>query len=275
MSGRPKKCIENLIGSMEQRNLQMEKKGTGQRAQLFLFTKIPRTASESMHGVFSYNVLNYIRINQPNHAKQFYATDIANEISVCHNHTPVAGLVKAKCIPTAAFMSRFSFTFIRNPWSRLLSVFNLLSHWESNGKKTLIQGSKTVSEFAELLTRTKHAAGIPASLKFYLTSPQWTWVYPGFTFVGRYEQIAADWAYVNQQLGTNIELNRHTKFYTKTASMEKPPEEQYTDRAAKIVAKLYEDDCYLGGYDDVTSKCVLTSDEILSRCREIYKSKVK
>ena len=75
MAGRPKKNMGSLLVSMESRNAKMTSRGRGQIARPFLFTKIPRTASESMHGVLSENVLNYLRINQPNHARLYRSGD--------------------------------------------------------------------------------------------------------------------------------------------------------------------------------------------------------
>jgi hypothetical protein len=273
MAGRPKKSMSSLLDSMQSRNAKMRSRGRGQVAMPFLFTKIPRTASESMHGVLSENVLNYLRINQPNHARLFYANPASASLSVCHNHTPVAGLIKNRCLPVTAFESRFSFTFIRNPWTRLLSVYNLLIAWERNGKKTLLHGCRTLDDFVQLLSGSKYSLGQSASLRFYLTSPQWTWVYPGFSFVGRYESVQQDWSVVNKTLGISVELNRHSKLYVKTADMAVPAERQYSDWAAKQVGKIYEADCHLGGYSDVTSKCLLTSQEILSRAKSIWQAR--
>lgn len=274
MSGKPKKSIPSLLASMNERNAKMRSRGRGQIAQPFLFTKIPRTASESMHGVLSENVLNYVRINQPNHARMFYAMPTTHSFSVCHNHTPVAGLIKHNCLPLSAFQSRFSFTFIRNPWTRLLSIYNLFTAWERNGKKTLLHGCRSLDDFVRLLSSSKYSLGQPASLRFFLTSPQWTWVYPDFSFAGRYESVQQDWAYVNQRLGVSVNLNRHSKLYIKTASMAAPAEKQYSDWAAAQVRRIYEADCYLGGYEDVTSKCDLSSQEILSRAKTIWQSRV-
>jgi hypothetical protein len=226
-----------------------------------------------MHGVLSENILNYVRINQPNHARLFYATPAARSASVCHNHTPIAGLIKNRCLPASAFESRFSFTFIRNPWTRLLSIYNLLTAWERNGKKTLLHGCRTLDDFVRLLANSKYSIGQPASLRFFLTSPQWTWVYPGFSFVGRYESVQQDWAFVNQKLGVSVALNRHSKLYVKTADMAAPAEEQYSDWAAEQVRRIYEADCYLGGYEDVSSKCALSSQDILARAKSIWQSK--
>ena len=274
MSGRPKKSVASLLDSMRSRNAKMMKLGRGQAARPFLFTKIPRTASESMHGVLSENIFDYLRINQPDHARTFYANPLALKISVCHNHTPVAGLLKNRCLPVAAFESRFSFTFIRNLWTRLLSVYNLLTAWERNGKKTLLHGCRSLDDFVRLLSGSKYSREQPSSLRFYLTSPQWTWVHPWFSFVGRYESVQQDWAVVNQQLGVSVALNRHSKLYIKTPAMAVPAEQQYSDRAASQVKRIYEADCFLGGYEDVSSKCRLTSEEILLRAKTVWQSRV-
>jgi len=273
MGGRPKKSMASLVMQMTARDTKITSRGGAQIARPFLFTKIPRTASESMHGVLSENVLRYVRVNQPDHARMFYATYPESPVSVCHNHTPIAALVRHGCLPPLEFQRRFSFTFIRNPWTRLLSIFNLLTAWERNGKRTLLHGCKTLDDFVMMLGKSKYAIGQRASLKFFLTSPQWTWVYPHFSFVGRYERITEDWSAVNSALGISVALNRHSKLYVKTPDMARPAEEQYSDRAAKEVARIYKDDCYLGGYSGVEAKCSLTSQEILSRSKEIWQSK--
>jgi hypothetical protein len=273
MAGRPKKSIVTLIAQMNHRNAKMISRNKAQRARPFLFTKIPRTASESMHGVLSEHVLDYVRINQPNHARSFYLQNPSSRASVCHNHTPVEALVKHGCLPRDELTRRFSFTFIRNPWTRLLSIWNLLSAWEANGKKTLVHGCRTLDEFVFMLKNSQYVRTQPCSLKFYLTSHQWSWVSPEFTFVGRYERVQKDWSIVNAAVGIKVPLNRHSKLYNKTAQMAKPAEQQYSQEAADIVASLYAEDCFLGGYDSVSSPCRISSDEILQRSKAIWSKK--
>jgi hypothetical protein len=258
---------------MNQRNTKMVSRNKAQRARAFLFTKIPRTASESMHGVLSEHVLDYVRINQPDHARSFYLQNPLSRISVCHNHTPVEALVRHKCLPRQELSRRFSFTFIRNPWTRLLSIWNLLSAWEANGKKTLVHGCHTLEEFVFMLKQSRYARTQPCSLKFYLTSHQWSWVSPDFTFVGRYEHVQNDWAVVNSAVGIKVPLNRHSKLYNKTAQMARPAKQQYSQAAADIVASIYAEDCFIGGYDAIDAPCRLSSDEILQRSKSIWSKK--
>ncbi len=272
MPGRPKKSIDSLLLSMAARDEKMKRRGKAQSAKPFLFTKIPRTASESMHGVLSECVCHYVRINQADHARAFYSSHPRSLISVCHNHTPVAGLLKHGSLPAVEFQRRYSFTFIRNPWTRLLSIYNLLTAWEANGKKTLLHGCSSLDDFVKMLGHSRYAAGQQSSLKFFLTSPQWTWVYPFFSFVGRYECLADDWRAVNDSLGINVPLNRHSKLYVKTPAMAVPAEFQYSKWALKEVGRIYEADCFLGGYEGVNDRCRLTSSEILSRALSVWKS---
>jgi hypothetical protein len=226
-----------------------------------------------MHGVLSESVLDYVRINQPDHARSFYLQYPGSTVSVCHNHTPVAALMRNKCLPPAEMSRRFSFTFIRNPWTRVLSVWNLLSAWEANGKKTLAHGCRTLDEFVHMLRNSRYVMTQPYSLKFFLTSHQWAWVSPEFSYVGRYEHVQKDWATVNAAIGISVPLNRHSKLYNKPAKMALPAKQQYSKESADIIASVYSDDCFLGGYDSVDSPCSISSDEILQRSKTIWSRK--
>lgn len=268
------KNADTLIADMKRRNVSIEKRGNGQRARPFIFTKIPRTASESMHGILKQGVFDYVRINQANHAKVFYSNPLYSHVNVCHNHTPVAALLREKCLTKTEFKRRFSFTFIRNPWARIISVWNLLNSWEQAGKKTLVQG-KSLNEFAVSLRSSRYAKTRPCSLRFYLTSHQWSWAYPEFSFVGRYEQIGKDWTAVCKAIGIDLSLSRHTKMYSKTEEMKKPPAERLSQEAADAIHEVYKEDCFIGGYDSVGSSCNIDSDEILSRSKKVWESKLR
>jgi len=140
----------------------------------------------------------------------------------------------------------FKFTFVRNPWDRLVSCYFFLKQ----GGMTDLDKRFADDNLAAYDTFESFVDG-------WLTEQNiWSWVHfkPQFSFicdasmrvrmdfVGRMETIEADFRYVCQRLNVAAELKR------RNASEHRPYTEYYSDTLRERVAAVYADDIALFGY---------------------------
>lgn len=151
---------------------------------------------------------------------------------------------------TAREFARFyKFTFVRNPWDRLVSAYFFLKDGGLNADdRQSAEASITrfpdftafVEDFIarEDFGRVLH---LRSQHSFLCTSPESP---PAVDFIGRFERIAEDFATVSRALGLNKVLPRHNA----GASRPEGYRQLYTDRTAEIVAQAYARDIALFGY---------------------------
>jgi hypothetical protein len=149
----------------------------------------------------------------------------------------------------AEFKSYFKFTFVRNPFDRLVSAFLFLKQGGVN-EKDKRWAEKNLSQydtFDAFARAGLHRRNIRRALHF---RPQAEFICvrpnrPGLDFIGYYENLPADFAFISRQLGihaTLAEANRN-------ASREKDYRQYYTEESRKMVADFYAADLRILGYD--------------------------
>ncbi len=128
----------------------------------------------------------------------------------------------------------FMFTFVRNPWDRVVSAFYWLQQYRG------LYGGCTFQEFV----KRNLAVGIDVDAHFRPQSP--TFMCQGRLipnmFVGRFERLHEDWEVVAKKLGVQRELPHFNQ------SRHKPYAECYDDECRNIVAKLYAAEIEALGY---------------------------
>jgi len=144
------------------------------------------------------------------------------------HHCPVS--VLKQFIPEDTFTGYFKFTFIRNPWDRLVSLYFYHKR---------IRHLQDTTTFNEWVLSHK----IPA----YLLTPQLDYITnnKGSTvvdFIGRFENLEKDWTYIAKKIGTNMKLipanitkRKHYSLY-------------YTEETKKIVTEIFKKDIEAFGY---------------------------
>ena len=163
------------------------------------------------------------------------------------NHTTFAeyqlAFSKSEC---ASF---FSFTFVRNPWDRLLSAYTFM---KAGGRN---DGDRAWSEkhlssflsFNEFVQKWVTHDNVHKGIHF---KPQFEFItLPGsdqirVDFVGRYEQLQEDWENLSRHLKTKGEL----KPINQTAGKTRDYRDMYTTETKEIVANVYAKDIALFGY---------------------------
>lgn len=147
------------------------------------------------------------------------------------------------------FREYFKFTFVRNPWDRLLSAYIFLK------KGGLNQMDKAWAEaniarydtFEQFVTQWVNEENIWSWVHFM---PQHYFICDGelnlkMDFVGRFETLARDFPHVQQQLGLAATPLPHINQTSGRDSYL----DHYSDQVIDIVARVYRDDIRLFSYD--------------------------
>jgi hypothetical protein len=133
----------------------------------------------------------------------------------------------------------FVYTFIRNPWDRILSAFCFLQQLSTYGK---IDNKWRFGEYVEeVLAKNGHEV----NEHFAPQAP--TFLYKGKpipgVFVGRFETLREDWAYI----AGRINEERHLPHL---GSTKHPPYvDCYTRRTEDIVYAIYQEEIEAAGYE--------------------------
>lgn len=148
------------------------------------------------------------------------------------------------------FRQFYKFTFVRNPWDRLVSAY----HYMRDGGMSELdarQAEDSVHRYPVFSDFVEHYMTRPGfETKLHLRS-QWQFICasetaaPELDFVGRFETLAADFATIARR------LNRDETLPHRNAGASRQKQDYrsfYTDRTAEIVAQAYARDIALFGY---------------------------
>lgn len=257
--------LSNLFEDMKERNDKMRGGGIVP-SQSFLFVKIARTASESMHGTFHTTVRDYIRVGHLKMVADYYERAKESH-SVCHNHLSVPDLLYRSLIPRQHYDRRYKFAFVRNPWDRLVSLWRLYSNKKDSARATA-RGCETFDEYV----RKMHDQNLgqdfkPLHHKYTIAQSQWRWIPFDFDFIGAFERLSADYKFVAETLGLPLKIARHTKMHKEGGSSRRHYSEFYTPETEAMVKTIYEDDCRVFGYTGIGTD-PHDSDTILKNLKE-------
>lgn len=150
------------------------------------------------------------------------------------------------------FASYFKFSFVRNPWDRLLSAFAHLKGFglpiaarEAQWVKQHLDEIETFEEFVLKLCHESFRAVIINDVHF---RPQLDWItFPGsmeisVDYVGRFESVGIDYPEVMRRLGLSAELPLLN-------TTKRPPyREAYSKQMAQIVGEVFRNDIERLGY---------------------------
>lgn len=256
MSKQPIIDTAGLVDQMKQTNDNRQLTASRQ----FMFTKVGRTASESMHQELLGNVKNYLRLGRVRQLIEFYGTDKSDKswdretINLCHNHIPIRSMIAGELFSMDWYHSLYKWGGCRNPWDRLVSFWRIK---QSDQRGAGI--ADKCNTFEELVTRLENHEGrnfIPESNKYTIMQPMWRWLLPEFDYITRYEYLETDWKVVTKQLGIpELKLEKHNSYHNQTDTKKRKSYLDYYDsRLAKRVGILYKDDCKIFGYADIEDR---------------------
>jgi len=190
-----------------------------------LFLWVPKTAGSSIWAAIKASGETYQELCYPNHIDQYQPEPRFTTWGHCHVGTLIeAGRCRVFCPLTGAF----TFAFVRNPWDRLVSLF----HYESQKRNLNPDGFRN---YIRMVTRGAiDPIGAYNEQGHSKANRQLDWLRWGDRwlpdFVGRFENLEADWRTVCGELGIDAPLPHHN------ASNHDHYSTYYTDALARRVA---------------------------------------
>lgn len=148
--------------------------------------------------------------------------------------------------PPNMFISYFKFTFVRNPWDRLVSSYTFLKNGglNSNDAKFFNRELSAFSDFDEFV---RHWLTSDNILKYHHFIPQYKFIvdrYNKFSvdYIGYFENIEQDFDYIKKIVGVDQQLEKvnsiNRNYY----------QDFYTADTIKIVAEIYKTDINIFDY---------------------------
>ncbi len=154
----------------------------------------------------------------------------------------------------------FKFSIIRNPYSRIVSVYRMFME-NSKPLKTLFQINGTFEDFVSTLDWVdleKHNVRKDEVGKFNLKNNIWgiwshccpysnpKYMIDEMNYIGRFESLSDSLQYVSNHLGENCSLNKikRKKFFGTYDYRD-----FYNDYSKKTISRIYEKDLNRFGYD--------------------------
>ena len=145
------------------------------------------------------------------------------------------------------FNSYFKFTFVRNPWDRAVSAYTYLQQGGSAASEEDRAWSAFGSEFSSFDDFASHWLTPENARRYALFTPQVDFLKDRFgridmDFIGRFENLAEDFAVVADKLGINASLPHIN------SSREQQYETYYSQASRERVAETYAEDIELLAY---------------------------
>ncbi|RJR39511.1 MAG: hypothetical protein C4576_21430 [Desulfobacteraceae bacterium] len=147
------------------------------------------------------------------------------------------------------FEEYFKFTFVRNPWDRLLSAFLFLKNGGAN-KADREWAQNNLSRFEDFDTFVVKWVNSKSVHTWKHFVPQYKFLCapgsrsPCVDFIGRFENLNGDFDHVGKKLGCHSTL-RHLN---RSGGEKRDFRDYYTDETMEIVADVYHEDICMFGY---------------------------
>lgn len=221
-----------------------------------LFIHIPRTAgtkikNHALRFVDDFKVVHEGRLFLPN------ARNVSGAF-VYAGHTRVGPLLGRKILSREWYENCFRFTFVRNPWDRLTSIYRYYYKYRYIDRHKKFTDPKfditrvflsDFDTFVRAVVSDNWLGGLytppmDRSIMFAMTYSQLEWLRWGVDFVGRYENLNADWKKLCGLIGMKHKpLPVHPKWKLK------PWREQYIGNLRELVADFYAEEIEHFGYE--------------------------
>ena len=132
----------------------------------------------------------------------------------------------------------FKFGFVRNPWSRVVSLYN---------RKEGIQPSQTMN-FDEFVNTINYSSDVCVHPSQHKNQLDWFTDLDGevvVEFIGKFEKLESDWQKICKKLSVNIKL-LHTR---KNPFNQRPYQEYYTDITREMIGDKFHVDIEYFNYE--------------------------
>ena len=149
-------------------------------------------------------------------------------------------------VPREMFDQSFKFTFVRNPWDRLVSAFFFLKKSELERNRRFAR--RNLSAYSDFDTFVRQWLTRKSIWRFTHFLPQYHFICIdkrlGVDFVGFYENLAEDFAIVAKKINRPTVLREENRLGGRSTDYR----QYYNDETRDIVAEVYAEDITLLGY---------------------------
>lgn len=150
-------------------------------------------------------------------------------------------------VPEEIPQDYFVFTFVRNPWDRILSYY-MFRNEPRNSRRLSIHPEERIITFKEWLNRLdefKKYRRINPAFKIAI-QPQMDTINDYPNFIGKYENLEEDLKFICQKINREYKTFKNVNPTTKK---KKHYSEYYDDETKDLVADLYKKDIEYFGYN--------------------------
>lgn len=138
-------------------------------------------------------------------------------------------------MPEKLFDAYFKFSFVRNPWKRLVSEYEFIKRRPKHGRhKKVIKMTFAQYIIYQAKRHDAHQIHMLADKNGEIQ----------MDFIGRFENLQEDWNYICDKIGI---ANKHLSHRKKAVKVDY--NDYYNDKNKKLVAKLWEKDIDAFGYN--------------------------
>lgn len=209
----------------------------------FLFIHVPKTAGASIHQAllpYAHDTTNHwmnrflrlfgIHVNHFTHYKA----------KLFRGHS-TAGEVRSQ-LPRHVYDNFFKFAFVRNPWDLLVSYYHYIRRKQTHHRHGHVLRLQSFEEYVDYEVRRNRV-----SQKRFVTDENGEIL---VDFIGRFESLREDFAYVAQSLRIPARLDHFNK------SEHRDYRSYYNDHLIELVAEHFREDIEMFGYtfDDARRK---------------------
>tara|TARA_Y100000310_G_scaffold199050_2_gene199039 strand:- start:1533 stop:2246 length:714 start_codon:yes stop_codon:yes gene_type:complete len=226
-----------------------------------LFVPIPRTASTSTAEAIRMSLKMYTR-QTGIHDKRYQLLNARTRPThpkcpaesgrkfICFGHIGISSLVQAGVITDEFVSSRYVFSFVRNPWDRIVSLWFSLRKWPRYTRRynQSLRASRIFDEFIRILDSEEiPPVGPYDSLGLSLANPQTEWIVNDSHRVFRLEDLSVAWPVICGDIG--IPLVKFPRRNVIDVGSRKPYREYYTESTRRIVSRKYAEEIERFNYE--------------------------
>ena len=211
------------------------------------FNQLQRLRQDTTEGTFSFREFDKrqaIFVHIPKCAGIAIKRALFNDLS--GGHTKLSSYCRV--FEPELFLTYFKFTFIRNPWDRLVSAYHFLraGGYNDADRRWFDRELGTYSDFDDFVRNWLRPENLNKHIHFhpqidFLRDPGHRGIH--VDYIGFYENITRDFNYIAERIGVNSPLKQ------RNASEHKSYQDYYTDTTREIVRKVYICDIEGFGYD--------------------------
>jgi hypothetical protein len=203
-----------------------------------IFVEVPKTASTSIRAVLGKPWMPHLSLWEiKNHTENYWTQRGGRKDRALEVLYLCLSQGRRHEMGRKQFETYFKFGFVRNPWDRVVSLYE-------RNEALQLRNRMSFDEFVEWIQYSSSACLQPSPHRYQL---DW-FVDPNGTiladFIGKFEQLEADWAFVAQKLGVNPELP-----HWRANPRARPYTEYYNDRTKQLVTDKFRIDIEHFGYE--------------------------